>query len=107
VIVSARSVRYAAYPRIGSSSAVGLLTAALFSLCVAIVCGTAWWKIWKRKASARAGGIAASMMNVAVYVRANVVYPGHHWVLHLGALFIGLIGLIVLLRPNNRVESAD
>ena len=38
-----------------------------------IVCGLAWWTIWKRKSSARPWGVAASLMNISVFIPPMIV----------------------------------
>lgn len=47
-----------------------LLAGTLFSV-VPIVCGVACWVIWKGKPSARGWGIAASLMHIVIFLRAN------------------------------------
>lgn len=76
--------------------------AVLFSGTVAVICGLAWWTLWKGSPSARLWAVAASIMQVAVFVRSLIVPPraatGYHW----GALLIGVIGLGVFTLGRKR-----
>lgn len=69
-----------------------------------IVCGIAWWTIWRRKSSARSWGIAASLMNISVIVPPIIFVPHYAPWRHLGALVIGVVGLIGFL-PQQHSEA--
>ena len=70
-----------------------LLTGTLFSV-VPIVCGVACWVIWKGKPSARGWGIAASLMHIVIFLRPIILSFRSPWWHHIGALAIGIIGLV-------------
>jgi len=74
-----------------------LLYAPTFPATVAIICGVAWWTGWKGKRWARGWGIAASLMWILIFLRQFVIrlqsVPGRH----VGALFIGSVGLAAFL----------
>jgi hypothetical protein len=97
VLVSIRTFRYAVHPHIAAGSATALRTSAFFSIGVALVCGVASWKISRRRLSARVWGIAASLMNVLVFVRSNTLNARLDWTNHVGALLVGVIGLVAFL----------
>lgn len=96
-------------PLLRSLYITGLVSAAV-SLCS----GVAWWTLWRKKRHARIWAIAASAMSVVIFVR-QFVFPtrpvwDHHW----GALFIGIVGLVVFSWPDkqdgsnrNQIEPAD
>jgi hypothetical protein len=74
-----------------------LLITVLFQVVEASVTGVAWWAILSRKSSARAWGIAASIMYVLSFLRPIVFSLRCVWWRDLGALFIGVVGLIAFL----------
>lgn len=74
-----------------------LLIFVLFEAVVAAVTGMAWWTILKAEPSARGWGIAASLMYLLVFVR-PIIFPwGAGRLHHVGALVIGVIGLVEFL----------
>ena len=105
LLVAARSTLWVIYRHIALSSRASLITEASISLVVALVCGAAWWNIWRGHRYARSWGIAASLANVSVFVRSNLVYPRSQWSAHLGALFIGVVGLIAFLQPYDGTDA--
>jgi len=66
-----------------------------FFVLVFIVCGVAWWTTWKGKHSARVWALAASIVQILVYLRSILLFHPYAWWHHAGALFIGIVGLIV------------
>jgi uncharacterized membrane protein YhaH (DUF805 family) len=74
-----------------------LLIAVVFQVAVATITGVAWWSILKEKPSARVWGIAASLMCVLIFLRPIVFSLRTAWLHHVGALVVGIIGLITFL----------
>jgi hypothetical protein len=74
-----------------------LLYAPVFPAAVAVISGVAWWTVWKGKRSARGWGIAASFMWTLVFLRQFIIPLRPVWGMHVGALFIGSVGLIAFL----------
>lgn len=71
-----------------------LFVTALFSFVLAILAGVAWWTIWKDRQSARGWAIAASVMTILIFVRQFIFPPQPPWYSHLGALYIGIVGVV-------------
>jgi hypothetical protein len=71
-----------------------------FAAIVPILCAVAWWTIWKEKPSARAWGIAASIVEILIFARSVLFSVPAAWPHHLGALFIGIVGLVVFWRRH-------
>jgi hypothetical protein len=60
LLVPNLSVLFAIRPNASQSGSLFVTFAAI----VPILCGIAWWTIWKEKPSARAWGIAASLVEI-------------------------------------------
>jgi len=78
----------------------GILGGPIFSAVAAIVCVVAWWKIRREARWARGWGIAASLTNIAIFIRPFVVPLGRPVWGPMFALPIGVVGLVVFLRPD-------
>jgi hypothetical protein len=78
----------------------GTLFVVTFAAIVPIICGIAWWTIWKEKPSARAWGIAASLVEIMIFAQPILFSVPTAWPRHLGALFIGIVGLVVFSRRD-------
>ena len=77
-----------------------LLVATSFYVVVIAICGLAWWSIWKGKRSAKSWAIAASLMNILLFLR-YLIFPSRPvWNHHVGLLFIGIVGLVAFLWPD-------
>ncbi len=74
-----------------------LLYAPAFPAAVAVISGVAWWTVWKGKRSARGWGIAASLMWTLIFLRQFIIPLRPVWDKHVGALFIGSVGLVAFL----------
>jgi uncharacterized membrane protein len=83
-----------------NASHLGSLFVVTFAAIVPILCAVAWWTIWKKKPSARAWGIAASIVEILIFARSALLSVPAAWPHHLGALFIGIVGLVVFLRRD-------
>jgi len=81
-----------------------LLIFVLFEAVVAAIAGTAWWTILKGEPLARGWGIAASLMYILIFLRPIIFFSRSVWWHHVGALVIGVIGLVMFLR---RCEQHD
>jgi hypothetical protein len=68
-----------------------------FPAAVAVISGVAWWTVWKGKHSARGWGIAASLMWALIFLRQFIIPLPPVWDKHVGALFIGSVGLVAFL----------
>jgi hypothetical protein len=79
-----------------------LLVAAPFSAVVAIILGVAWWTILKGRPSARRWGIAASLIEILISLRPIIFSSRSVWWHHVGALFIGIVGLVTFLRHDKQ-----
>ena len=91
-----------------------LLVSVLFPGVVASVTGGAWWSILKQEPSARIWGIAASLAYILIFLQPVIFSLRSAWSQHVGALFIGIVGLFTFLwrdRPHdpgkNPRESSD
>ena len=73
-----------------------LLVPALFT-ALAVVFGKAWWTVWKERPSARVWGIAASLMWTLIFFSQFIIPLRPVWDKHVGALFIGGVGLVAFL----------
>ena len=77
---------------------VYLLVPALFTT-FSIVFAAAWWSVFREKSSARAWGIAASLINILVALT-PVAFPPHSiWNGFLLLLALGMAGLITFCCP--------
>lgn len=70
-----------------------MLIAPAFPLVVAAISGAAWWTVWKQKPSARIWAIAASLIYILIFARQFIILLQEPWYQHVGALFIGIVGL--------------
>jgi hypothetical protein len=76
-----------------------------FFVLVCIVSGVAWWTVWKDKPSARGWGVAASAVHILVFLRPVLFFPGSVWWHHMGALWVGIVGLAVFSPWYGKHES--
>jgi len=93
-----------------------MLIIASFSVTLATLAGVAWWTVWKGKPSAKGWAISASLMIILLFLWQFIfpLQPVWYHYRHLGALFIGIVGLVVFSRRDeqhdsgkNTAESAD
>ena len=94
----AYSIRYHYPPPLLS----GLIVSALVSGAVALCSGVAWWTLWREKASAKGWGIAASVTSIVIFVRPFIFPTPPVWDHHMGALVIGIVGLVAFSWPEKR-----
>jgi hypothetical protein len=105
LIISLRIILYTIHQHAALSLLRGLLTAAAFSAVVSASSGLAWWTIWKGKFSARGWAIAASLMSILIFLR-QFIFPSRPvWTHHVGALFIGIVGLVAFLWRDGQMKS--
>jgi len=64
------------------------------------VFGLAWWTVFREKRSARAWGIAASMVFILWVLLPFAIQPHFFWTGDLVLLGVGTIGLIVFAWPG-------
>ena len=76
------------------SSGVELLISPAFSLVVAYVSGVAWWTIWKGRPAAKGFAIAASLMQILIFVGQFVPPARLASDYHVLELWIGVVGLL-------------
>ena len=81
------------------------IVAALFAV-LAIVFGMAWWTIWKGKSSAKGWGIFASLNYLLLPLWQIIYFSRSVWDYHGVVMAIGLFGMIVFLRRDNRLNPA-
>jgi hypothetical protein len=79
-----------------------LFTLSLFELIVATISGVSWWMILKEKPSARGWGLAASVVYILIFLEPIVFSLRSAWPQHFGALVIGIAGMVVFLRRDER-----
>lgn len=77
-----------------------LIISAVISAAVALCSGVAWWTVWKKRASAKGWAIAASATSIIIFVRPFILPTRPVWDHHLGALIIGIVGLVAFLWPE-------
>ena len=82
-----------------------LLIFVSFESVVAAITGMAWWTILKEELSARGWGIAASLMYILIFLRPIIFRLGTGRLQHVGALVIGVIGLVKFFRPDEQQHS--
>jgi hypothetical protein len=80
-----------------------LLMAPTLSVLMALVSGMASWTISKGKPSAKGWAIAASLIYVLIFLRQFIIPLRPNWDHHLGALLIGIVGLVAFLWPDKQV----
>lgn len=82
-----------------------------FFVLVIIVCGTAWWTTWKGKSSSRGWALAASIVQILIFLRGRLLFHPYAWWHHIGAFCIGVIGLVVFSswyeRPRIRKNAVS
>lgn len=89
-----------------ASTPRNLLSLAFFAI-VPIICGMAWWSIWQRKPSARGWGIGASVVHILIYLRPIILFSPSLWWHHMGALAIGIGGLVIFSQPDRQHGSYE
>ena len=76
MIISARSIPYAVHRQHALPLGRSLLLFPTFSIAVTVVCGVAWWTLWKGGRSARSWAIAASLMYILTFLRQFIIPVG-------------------------------
>jgi hypothetical protein len=99
-------VLYAIRRHYGFPTLHNLLTTVSFAAAVAFISGVAWWTILKEIPSGRGWGIAASLMEILIFLRPIIFSLRTAWPHHAGALFVGIVGLIAFSRLYTRHDSA-
>ena len=74
---------------------------------MAFVNGTAGWKIWMHRPLANRWGIAASILQFVFPIWEMLVRSRPIWSCHLEVLAVGVIGMIVFLRPSERMSEME
>jgi hypothetical protein len=82
----------------------GLFVAAVFSFAEGSICAIAWWTLWKGRPSARGWAIAASFMQILLYIRSLLLSSPPNWTRYWCALGVGIVGLVVF---SQRYEQDD
>jgi hypothetical protein len=82
------------------------LVGPIFHVHIAVISGMAAWTIWKGKSWARGWAIAASLMYVLLFLRQFIGPTRPAWDHHVGALLIGLIGLVSFAWRDESVNSS-
>lgn len=98
LLIPLRSILYVIHRHYALLALRNLLFDASFSVVAAVICGWAWWAIWKGKPSARAWGISASVMYLLIFLLQFAVPERPFWDHHVGALTVGIVGLVAFLR---------
>ena len=101
VVLCLRSM-YTISKSLASLTLSNLLIFVVFEAVVAAITGMAWWSILKGEPSARGCGIAASLIYISIFLRPIIFSWPTGWLHHVGALVIGIVGLIKFLQPNER-----
>lgn len=101
-----RGIPNTIYQYYGRSILGDLLLAPAFSVAVAVICGIAWWKVWKEKSWARGWAIAASLMHILIFLRQFIIplqpVPGRH----VGELIVGAVGLVTFFWPEDQPQTS-
>jgi hypothetical protein len=105
IVLSLRSM-YAVSRRDALLTPRNLFIFVLFKVVVATVTGVAGWSILKGKPS-RSWGIAASLMYVLIFVWPIIFSLQSVWPHHLGALFVGIVGLVELLWRGEHPDPSQ
>jgi hypothetical protein len=71
------------------------------------VFGVAWWTVFREKRSARAWGIAASMVFILWVLLPLITPPHFFWTGNLLLLGVGTTGLIVFAWPGQRADTVQ
>lgn len=114
LLVSLRDILYIVHRHYDFLPLRNLLITAPFSVTVATISGMASWSVWNGQPSARVWAISASLMSILIFLRPIIFHLPPVWDHHVGALVIGVIGLVAFLWRNDRRvpgksprESAD
>ena len=75
------------------------------SVVMAAISGIAWWTIWKGKSSAKGWAVATSLMYILLFLRQFIIPLRPVWGRQVGALFIGIIGLVAFLGRDKQVDA--
>jgi len=78
-----------------------LLISVLYLATVAVTGGMAWWTVWKGRPSARLWAIAASIMQLVIFVRTLMDPTRSFWSYQWGALIVGTIALGIFIPRRN------
>jgi hypothetical protein len=84
-----------------------LCYAPTYSAIFAVISGVAWFVIWKGKPGAKWWAIVASFMWIFVFLRQFIVPLRPVWGRHVGALILGIVGLVIFTRrepPNGTTQ---
>ncbi len=73
---------------------------AAYFVALIVIFGVAFWTFWTAKRSARSWGIAASSAYILIYLQPLIFLSGLIWWHSLGALFLGIAGLIAFSPPR-------
>ena len=98
--ISLQSIHFLSTQHSAFSAYRGVLGNWIFYAVVAILSGAAWWKVWREARWARIWGIAASLTYILVFIRPFVIPLQPVWDRHISDLLLGVIGLVVFLRPD-------
>jgi hypothetical protein len=88
-----------------ASFAYGLLVPPTLSLAVTIICGIAWWTIWRSRPSARTWGIAAASVCILIFIRQFIIRIPPAWDREVTWLWVGIVGLVTFLLPQKRASN--
>jgi|SRR5271157_954867 len=102
---SLRNIPYTLRPYYAVPLLQRLLMAPVITIVMAVVSGIAWWTIWKRKSSAKVWAIATSFIYVLMFVRQFIIPVRPVWGRQVGALLIGMVGLVAFLRRDKPVDA--
>jgi hypothetical protein len=103
--ISVRSIRYTIHHHYALPVLLDPLFVPAFSVAVAVICGVAWWTIWKAKSSANGWGIAASLMYILMFLRQFIIPLRPVWGKDVQSLIIGIIGLVAFLWRGKQCDS--
>ena len=106
ILISFRSM-YTISRQNASLTLRNLLISVLFEIVVATSTGIAWWTTLKGRPAAKGWGIAASVMCILIFLRPIVLSLQTAWPHHMGALVIGIAGLITFSRRSFVSPEAD
>lgn len=99
-----RCVLYALRYRYPPQLFGGLIITPLISAAVAICSGMAWWTASKKRAFARSWAIVASVMSIVIFIRPFIFPTQSVWDHHIGALIIGMVGIIAFSWRDKRID---
>jgi hypothetical protein len=81
---------------------LNLFVTVSFWAVVATISGAAWWAIWKGEPSARGWGIAASLVEILIFLKPIIFSLRFIWWYHVGVLYVGIVGLVTFLRRDEQ-----